>query len=88
LFVVPTYTPDTTALGARPNFSVAFAPGYNATTANVGLGRPSASRSDSLFGGSDLYPAAQLFWHAGGGRHPRLFPVQHCKSWMVRLRAP
>jgi hypothetical protein len=65
LFVVPTYTPETMVLGARANFSVAFAPSYSATTANVGLGPLSASRSDSLFGGSDLYPTAQLFWKFG-----------------------
>jgi hypothetical protein len=65
LFIVPAYTPDAMVLGARPSFSLAFAPSYNATTANVGLGRLSASQSDSLFGGSDLYPTAQLFWNAG-----------------------
>ena len=52
-------------LGARPNFSIAFAPSYTTTTANVGLGPLSASRSDSLFGGSDLYPTARLYWSAG-----------------------
>ena len=65
LFLVPTYTPDTMILGARPNFSIAFAPSYSSTTANVGLGPLSASRSDSLFGGSDLYPTAQLYWNLG-----------------------
>jgi hypothetical protein len=64
LFVVPTYTPDATFLGARSNFSLAFAPSYATTSANVGLGRLSASRTSSLFGASDLYPTAQLFWHA------------------------
>src|SRR5277367_6092149 len=49
LFIAPTYTPDTMILGARVNFSVAFAPSYTTATANVGLGRFSASRSDSLF---------------------------------------
>lgn len=44
LFIVPTYTPDTTILGARPNFSLAFAPSYNSTTATVALGPFSASR--------------------------------------------
>src|SRR5271168_4914819 len=38
LFIVPTYTPDTMVLGARPNFSIAFAPSYTTTTADVGLG--------------------------------------------------
>lgn len=65
LFIVPTYTPDTMILGARPSFSLAFAPSYNATTANISLGPLSASRSDSLFGASDLYPTAQLYWKAG-----------------------
>jgi hypothetical protein len=65
LFIAPTYTPDTTVLGARPSFSLAFAPSYNTTSATVGLGPLSASRSDSLFGGSDLYPTAQLYWNAG-----------------------
>lgn len=62
---MPTYTADTLVLGARPNFSIAFAPSYSTATANVGLGRLSASQSDSLFGGSDLYPTAQLYWKAG-----------------------
>ena len=65
LFIVPTYTPATTVLGAQPNFSLAFAPAYTSTSARVGLGPLSASRSDSLFGGSDLYPTAQLFWNFG-----------------------
>ncbi|MEA2728583.1 MAG: hypothetical protein QOF70_3058 [Acetobacteraceae bacterium] len=65
LFIVPTYTPDTTVLGARPNFSLAFAPAYSDSSAIVGLGPFSASRSDSLFGGSDLYPTAQLYWNVG-----------------------
>jgi hypothetical protein len=65
LFIVPTYTPETMILGARANFSLAFAPSYTTTTANVSLGNLSASRSDPLFGGSDLYPTAQLYWNAG-----------------------
>ena len=65
LFIVPTYTPDTMFLGARPNFSLAFAPAYSTTSATVGIGRLAASQSDSLFGGSDLYPTAQLYWNAG-----------------------
>jgi len=65
VFIVPTYSPDTTVLGARPSFSLAFMPAYTTTTANVSLGRLSASQSDSLFGASDLYPMAQLFWNAG-----------------------
>ena len=66
LFVVPTYTLGTTILGAVPSFSMAFIPAYSAASANVGLGPLSISRSDSVWGGSDLYPTAQLFWNKGG----------------------
>ena len=65
VFIVPTYAPETTILGAHVSFSLAFMPAYSAASANVGLGPLSASRSSSLFGGSDLYPTAQLFWNAG-----------------------
>jgi len=65
LFIAPSYAPETMILGARANFSLAFAPAYTTNTANVRLGPLSASRSDSLFGGSDLYPTAQLYWNAG-----------------------
>lgn len=65
LFLVPTYTPDSRILGARPSFSLAFAPAYNASSATVSVGSLSTSRSDSLFGGSDVYPTAQLYWNLG-----------------------
>jgi hypothetical protein len=65
LFITPTYSPDTTIFGARPSFSLSFAPGYNATSGTVAAGPRSISRSDMVFGGSDLYPTAQLFWNAG-----------------------
>jgi hypothetical protein len=66
LFVVPTYTLNTTILGAIPSLSMAFIPAYSAASANVRFGPLSANRSDSLWGGSDLYPTAQLFWNKGG----------------------
>ena len=65
LFIMPTYTPATTVLGAQPNFSLGFEPAYTSTSARVGLDPLTVSRSDSLFGGSDLYPTAQLFWNFG-----------------------
>jgi hypothetical protein len=65
LFIAPTFTPATTILGAQPNFSLAFAPAYTSTSAHIGLDPLPASQSDSLFGGSDLYPTAQLFWNSG-----------------------
>jgi hypothetical protein len=65
LFITPTYTPDATFLGARPSFSVAFAPSYTGTSAAIGLGPQSSFRTDARVGGSDLYPTAQLFWQLG-----------------------
>jgi hypothetical protein len=66
LFIVPTYTLSTTILGAVPSLSIAYMPAYSAASANVGLGPLSLFRSDSIWGGSDLYPTAQLFWNRGG----------------------
>ncbi|API52277.1 hypothetical protein BMW22_12170 [Rhizobium leguminosarum] len=63
--IVPTYTLDTAFLGARPSFSIAFAPSWNRTSAEVGLGALSARRSDELAGFGDMYPTAQLFWEQG-----------------------
>jgi hypothetical protein len=65
VFIVPTYTPEATVLGAHPSFSVAFAPAYVRATGNVRLGSFAGSETDSLFGGSDLYPQVQLNWNAG-----------------------
>ena len=65
VFVVPTYTVNTIILGAVPSFSMAFMPAYSPASANVGLGPLSLFRSDSIWGGSDLYPTAQLFWDRG-----------------------
>jgi len=63
-FIVPTYAPDMTVLGARPSISLAFAPAYVTGKGRIGLGALSLSQSDSLFGVSDLYPMAQLNWSA------------------------
>ncbi len=65
LFLIPTYTPDTTILGARPSFSLAFAAAQSSTTADLGVGAQGARRTDSVWGGSDFYPTAQLYWNAG-----------------------
>jgi hypothetical protein len=62
---VPTYTPDTKILGARPSFSLAFLPAFSTASATGQLGPVSASRSDSTAGFGDLYPTAQLYWSAG-----------------------
>ena len=65
LYLVPSYTPDVTILGARPSFSVSFVPGYADTSATVRLGPLAESRSDSVVGIGNLSPAVNLFWSAG-----------------------
>lgn len=64
-FIAPTWTPDTTFLGARPSFSLAFFPGWNKTSADVGLPGNSVSRTDDVTGFGDIFPTAQLFWNKG-----------------------
>jgi hypothetical protein len=64
LLVVPTYTFDTTILGARPSFSMAFMPAYSSSSADIRIGPLSGSRSVSAFGVGDLYPAMKLYWTA------------------------
>jgi hypothetical protein len=64
VFLAPTYTLDTTILGARPSFSVTVAPGYSASSAALRLGPLAESRSDSVFGLGNLNPTASLFWTA------------------------
>jgi hypothetical protein len=66
LFLVPTYTVGATIFGAVPSFSMTFIPAYSAASANVRAAPLSLSRSDTIWGGSDLYPTAQLFWNRGG----------------------
>lgn len=64
-FFVPAYTPDTTILGGRPSFSIAFIPARNSVSADVSVGGISTSASDDVTSISDLYPTAQLFWNQG-----------------------
>ncbi len=62
---VPTWTPIAKFLGAQPSFSLAFFPGWNEVSADVGLGSERLETSDSVTGFGDLYPTAQLFWNKG-----------------------
>lgn len=64
-FIIPTITPDTSVLGARPSMSLAILPAYSQTSAEISAGGLDASRTDSIVGFGDLYPTAQLFWNAG-----------------------
>ncbi len=64
-FVVPTWTPETTILGARPSLSLAFFPGWNETSADIGLMNASVSSTDNVTGFGDVFPTVQLFWENG-----------------------
>jgi len=63
-FFAPSYAPDVTIFGARPNFSLTFLPAYSRVSASVVLG-PHSANSQDLGGFGDLYPSAQLFWNSG-----------------------
>lgn len=64
-FIAPTWTFDTTVLGGRPSLSLAFFPGWNKTTAKIGLDGDSVSETDSITGWGDIFPTAQLYWNKG-----------------------
>ncbi|TPE49665.1 SphA family protein [Amaricoccus solimangrovi] len=64
-FFAPTWTPNATWLGARPSFSLAFFPGWNDVSTEVGLDGLAVERSDQVSGWGDIYPTAQLFWSRG-----------------------
>ena len=64
-FLAPSYAPDTTFLGGRPNFSLAFMPAWSSASVSGQLGPFGAAKSESVTGFSDLYPTAQLFWNSG-----------------------
>jgi hypothetical protein len=64
-FIIPTYTPKKSFLGATPSVSLAILPAYTKTSAEVSVGGLSASREETLLGIGDLYPTVQLFWNTG-----------------------
>lgn len=64
-FFAPTWTLDTMVFGARPSLSLAFFPGGNKTSADIGLAEASVSGSDEVTGFGDIFPTAQLFWNRG-----------------------
>ena len=70
VFLVPTYTLETPVLEGRASISLAGAFGNMDVSADATLTGPhgnvlNPNPSDSLFGGSDLYPMAALRWNAG-----------------------
>ena len=68
-FVVPTWVPNIKFLGGQPQIGMAFGGGYNRTEASALLTISShtfgRSRTDELWGITDLYPTVSLAWNAG-----------------------
>jgi hypothetical protein len=70
IFLVPTYTFAEPVLGGQAGVSLAWAFGRTTATADVSITGPlgrtiSGSETDSIFGGSDLYPSGTLKWNDG-----------------------
>ena len=67
LLAQPTYAPDSKVLGGQLAVGVGFGYGKNTTEAEVSLSLRGTelSRSDSVWGFTDLYPIASLAWSSG-----------------------
>jgi len=70
VFSTLTWVPDDKWLGGQPSFGLTFGGGRNSTSAQVSvsterLGEITLNRSDSIWGGMDLYPQAQIAWNSG-----------------------
>jgi hypothetical protein len=68
----PTWVPEGEKwFGGQPSFSLTFGGGWNSTSADVSTSFPNfgsqtlLNRSDSISGGADLYPQAQIAWTSG-----------------------
>jgi hypothetical protein len=89
LFLVPTYTFAEPVLGGQAGVSLAWAFGRTSTTADVAITGPlersiSASETDSVFGGSDLYPLGTLKWNDGKNNY-MLFAMAGIPTGAYRL---
>jgi hypothetical protein len=69
LFAFPSYAPETKVLDGQPTLALGWGVGRNSTQvdASVAIGdlTRQVSRSDSIDGGSDLYPTASIAWAKG-----------------------
>jgi len=63
----PGYAADTKILEGQPYVGLGWGPGYNRTSVDVTLSQPALerTRTDSITGGTDLYPYASLAWASG-----------------------
>ena len=67
ILVQPGYAAETKILGGQPYVGLGWGVGYNRTSVDVTLTQPALSvgRTDSITGGTDLYPYASLAWTKG-----------------------
>lgn len=64
LLFQPGYAAETNILEGQPYVGLSWGPGSNRTAADITLSQPTVERmrSDSVTGGTDLYPYASLSW--------------------------
>lgn len=65
------YVAEEKILGGQPFIGFGWGPGVNTTTASVSATSPNIelNRSNSMIGGSDIYPLASLTWNAGNNNY-------------------
>lgn len=68
-FFTPTWVPNARWFGGQPSFSLTVGGGRNQTSADISIALPNNTetfdRSDTIWGGMDLYPQAQIAWSSG-----------------------
>ena len=67
LLLQPGYAAQDKILSGQPYVGLGWGPGNNRTSVDVTLSQPAIdrTRSDSITGGTDLYPFASLAWASG-----------------------
>jgi hypothetical protein len=65
LLAQPGYAPETKILGGQPYVGLGWGLGSNRTSVDITLSPAERTRSDSITGGTDLYPFASLAWAHG-----------------------
>ena len=65
------YVAEEKILGGQPYIGFGWGPGTNSTTASISVTHPNVelNRSNTLSGGTDLYPLASLTWNKGNNNY-------------------
>lgn len=65
------YVYEEKILGGQPYIGLGWGPGINTTTASVSVTHPNVelNRSNTMSGGSDIYPLASLTWNKGNNNY-------------------